>query len=118
MIAAVPSPRLSEILICPPCEVTIVEQIARRHAAEVATGVEHSMNFEWGSYGPNSYFNDQSAKGEAARNWWAAYTAWWRAAPIGRIAQLGNGKLKVSREDGKTLLIPDNLFDGTLGPNP
>ena len=97
---------------------TIVEQIARRHAAEVATGVEHSTNFEWGSGGPNSYFNDNSAKGEAARNWWVAYTNWWRAAPIGRIAQLSNGKLKVTREDGRSLLIPDNLFDASLAPNP
>ncbi len=97
---------------------TIVEQLARRHAAEVATGVGHSTNFEWGSYGPNSFFNDNNARGEAARTWWSAYVNWWKAAPIARIAQLKDGKIKVTREDGRSLLIPDNLTDGTLAPTP
>ena len=97
---------------------TIVEQIGRRHAAEVATGVGHSTNFEWGSYGPNSFFDDNSARGTTARNWWAAYVNWWKGSPIARIAQLKDGKIKVTREDGRTLLIPDNLTDGSLAPTP
>jgi hypothetical protein len=31
---------------------------------------------------------------------------------------LSNGQIKVTREDGRTLLIPANLTDGTLAPNP
>lgn len=97
---------------------TIVEQIARRHAAEVATGVGHSTNFEWGSYGPNSSFDDNNVKGAAARNWWGSYVNWWKASPIARIAQFRDGRIKVTREDGRSLLIPDNLIVSTLAPTP
>jgi len=97
---------------------TIVEQMARRHAAECAAGVGHTCNFEWGSGGTNSFFDDDTTRGASARTWWTAYINWWKASPIGRIVRLTDNRLRVTRADGATLTIPTNLLDGTLAPNP
>ena len=97
----------------------ILEKICRKHAGEIAAGVEHSTNFEWGSAGgPHAYFDDDSIQGIAARAWWGNYVAWWREAPIGRIAQLNDGQIRVTRTDGDTLLIPTDLTNGKFGVNP
>lgn len=100
----------------------IVEKVCRKHPAEFATGVKFTINFEWGSDGgPNAVFDNDSEAGERARAWWERYVRWWQPATgytIGRIAQLNDGRIRVYRSDGDTLVIPTDLTSGKFGPNP
>jgi hypothetical protein len=75
--------------------------------------------FEWGSTGGQfSYFNNNSSTGDQARLWWTNYTDWMKAAPIGRIVLLTDGRMRFTRTDLATATFATDITNGKFGATP
>lgn len=93
----------------------ILEHMARHQAACCAAGARHQCLSEVGSDELYSFFNNNDSNGDLQRLWWTSYTNWWKTSPIGRIALLTDGRIRVTRADGQILLIPTDLTNGKFG---